>query len=952
MSVYHQSRRTFGPKSVLPTSAIDSKKTAHPILFGLTRKQLSLIILVVQNSTLVLMMRYSRIVQKPGQTMYVASTAVFLAEILKIVACLIVMRQQQGSWSRFSLMVRREILGKPKETLKMLIPSGLYALQNNLLYVALSNLEAATFQVTYQMKIMSTAIFSVVLLGRSLSRDKWFALLLLMIGVTLVQSQSMSANNSSNTTQQNADDIILAPQSPLIGFIAVVTSCISSGFAGCYFEKILKTSDTSMWVRNIQLGISGALFSFVGMIAYDIQPIIDGGLLQGYDWLTWVVVANQALGGLLVAIVVKYADNILKGFATSLSIIVSGIISIYLFNFQPSGVFIFGALIVMTSSYLYGVNFSKLASAAALGCGEALAVLGFCFEFGLGTTIDFRLAEKNYIASIKAALLSDDLKDPKINHIELHDTIMMAISRLAFLRKYGRPGVQMDRVEAKYWESKLSARGENAIQWIKNAAEQYSCSSSQYCLGTCYYDGIGVSKSEPEAFKWYKRSAKQGNCRGQSILGYCYGEGHGVEKDEVHAMEWYKMAAAQGESVAVYNIGYCYEDGIGVAKNPIKAVTWYKRAAELGNAFAQNSLGYCYEEGNGIEQDKSMAATWYKKSADQGYIWAQCNIGFCFQNGIGVSKDASLGAYWYSRAAVQGHARAQHNLGFCYQNGIGVEKNLKLALMWYHKAADQGNIFAYHSLGFCYQNGLGVAADPYQSFYWYKRSAENNHAPAQLSIGFCFRNGVGVQKNEKEAVKWFRFSAVQDNALAQNSLGFCYEEGIGIEKDLKMAVYWYMRAAKQNNPWAQCNLGFCYSNGIGIPENQAKAVYWYHKAAQQNHARAQDKLGLHLQSGTGCRQNLSLAVRYFRLAAEQGHISAQYHLAMCYEKGLGVERNMFEALQWFESASLAGCRNSYQHLVQLVLRYFLESESFNISRLPHKNSLPSHWISGFAAPAA
>ncbi|KAI8973899.1 nucleotide-sugar transporter-domain-containing protein [Pilobolus umbonatus] len=307
------------------------------------------------------MMRYSRIVQKPGQPMYIASSAVFLAELLKIVACLLVMYQQQGSWTKLKSMVMREIIHKPSETIKMVIPSGLYALQNNLLYVALSNLEAATFQVTYQMKIMSTAVFSVVLLGRSLSRDKWIALFLLMIGVTLVQSQSMSSSSStsSSNTASTVDDIILVQQNPFIGLVAVITSCVSSGFAGCYFEKILKTSETSMWVRNIQLGISGALFSLVGMLVYDMSTIMENGLLQGYDWLTWVVVANQALGGLLVAIVVKYADNILKGFATSLSIIVSGVISIYLFHFQPSTVFILGAFIVMTSSYLYGLNFSK-----------------------------------------------------------------------------------------------------------------------------------------------------------------------------------------------------------------------------------------------------------------------------------------------------------------------------------------------------------------------------------------------------------------------------------------------------------------------------------------------------------------------------------------------------------------------------------------------------------------
>ena len=41
--------------------------------------------------------------------------------------------------------------------------------------------------------------------------------------------------------------------SALIGVGAILLACISSGFSGVYIEKILKQSNTSMWIRNIQL---------------------------------------------------------------------------------------------------------------------------------------------------------------------------------------------------------------------------------------------------------------------------------------------------------------------------------------------------------------------------------------------------------------------------------------------------------------------------------------------------------------------------------------------------------------------------------------------------------------------------------------------------------------------------------------------------------------------------
>ena len=43
--------------------------------------------------------------------------------------------------------IYKEVFLKPKETFKLVVPAGLYVIQNSLLFVALSNLDSATYQV-------------------------------------------------------------------------------------------------------------------------------------------------------------------------------------------------------------------------------------------------------------------------------------------------------------------------------------------------------------------------------------------------------------------------------------------------------------------------------------------------------------------------------------------------------------------------------------------------------------------------------------------------------------------------------------------------------------------------------------------------------------------------------------------------------------------------------------
>lgn len=310
-------------------------------------KYTSLIFIVVQTTTMVLLLRYSRTQVVKGPR-YLSSSAVVSAEFLKILTCLAVLLWENGfSVVALAQQLRSDVWGQPKETCKMLIPAGLYTIQNNLLFFALSCLDAATYQVTYQLKILTTAMFSVWMLNRRVSKQQWCSLVLLIVGVALVQvptgKPATEAEGKRGAYQ-------------FLGLMAVLTSCLSSGFSGIYLEKLLKEITWSLWIRNIQLAIFGCLLGIVAMLVSDWNAVMADGFFQGYNAITWGVILLQTFGGLVVSLAVRYADSILKGFATSISIVLSTICSYYLLgDLLPTQNFFLGAGIVISATTLYGI---------------------------------------------------------------------------------------------------------------------------------------------------------------------------------------------------------------------------------------------------------------------------------------------------------------------------------------------------------------------------------------------------------------------------------------------------------------------------------------------------------------------------------------------------------------------------------------------------------------------
>jgi len=117
-------------------------------------KYISLVVLALQNAALIIVMRYVR--TRPGD-MFASTTAVVMTEVLKVTACFIIIWFEEGMSVRGCCThLNENIIQQPWDCVRVSVPAFIYMIQNNLIYVAASNLDVATFQVKTDFKKTST----------------------------------------------------------------------------------------------------------------------------------------------------------------------------------------------------------------------------------------------------------------------------------------------------------------------------------------------------------------------------------------------------------------------------------------------------------------------------------------------------------------------------------------------------------------------------------------------------------------------------------------------------------------------------------------------------------------------------------------------------------------------------------------------------------------------------
>jgi len=334
-----------GKPTEMVSAAAEADSTKPPSWGGIPLKHIVLVLLTVQNAGAVLLMRYTRSI--PGETEFITQTAVIMQEALKGLACILILLKTEGTL--------RSAWAQPVEALKTAVPALLYLGQNNLQYVAVGLLDAATYTVTYQTKTIWSGIFSTILLGKVLKTTKWIGLAMLSVGVGVVQLSGVAKAKEAAAAAGGIDGEDSEVAQRAHGFMIILSAAALSSLAGVYFEKILKGVRVSLWTRNLQLAVYSVLTALVPLyMSGNLDAVREKGFFYGYTNMTWACILMNAGGGLLVGTVIKYADAVTKDVAIGASIVLSSVASTQLFGFEISHAFVIGVTVVIYSVFLYG----------------------------------------------------------------------------------------------------------------------------------------------------------------------------------------------------------------------------------------------------------------------------------------------------------------------------------------------------------------------------------------------------------------------------------------------------------------------------------------------------------------------------------------------------------------------------------------------------------------------
>ena len=233
---------------------------------------------------------------------------------------------------------------------------------------------------------------------------------------------------------------------------------------------------------------------------------------------------------------------------------------------------------------------------------------------------------------------------------------------------------------------------------LRRSKAESGDANSQVVMGMNHLQGVPglVNQDEVVAAELFTSAAEADDQFGQIELARCYQEGLGVPKSDSEAYKWLLVASAKGNKIAREKMATLEplltptQREAGQAKaeafrrqlsekprpNDLERLNLANRELGIGNGFLRKGL---------IMADKSEALAalpHLKTSANLGNAEAQYKLSFLLSMVPGID-DLPTSAKWLIRAAHQGQPNAQYDLAWAYTNNkSGLKTDPILARKW------------------------------------------------------------------------------------------------------------------------------------------------------------------------------------------------------------------------------------------------------------------------------
>ncbi|KAG7363538.1 nucleotide-sugar transporter [Nitzschia inconspicua] len=240
------------------------------------------------------------------------------------------------------------------------LPAMLYAIQGVLQYVSYQHLDSVTFNGLTQTKTLSAAFCCWLIMGKQQSPVQMVALGILFGSALVFQGYIRPCGKKPEQSTTAADTKTNKGQDDWLwrGIFPCLAAAFLSGLAGALSQKGLQMTgiqgrDPFLYTVEISFYSAVSLLLNMMLSSKRLSKLEWHKQSTYWNWKTLIPIIVKAAGGVITALVHKYAGSVSKGFALMFGLVLSNMIQLTTKQESLQPYQVWGTLMIMSSTWLF-----------------------------------------------------------------------------------------------------------------------------------------------------------------------------------------------------------------------------------------------------------------------------------------------------------------------------------------------------------------------------------------------------------------------------------------------------------------------------------------------------------------------------------------------------------------------------------------------------------------------